>query len=314
MRSSNFIFDLIFKRHIPPLYDSKISLPITDAIIDVNISSKTNTPDSLFVVKDIPSYLKLDYSSQGNALKRRLVKQYEGYCINLTKSANVEEYIHSQLSKRNSKNLFAKKAKLEKKGTVRYQVIFGASAALEEYEILFDRLYELLKIRFEKKKIHNRDLIHWNSLKASIFPMIKSEEASLFVIYDGQSPINITLNFHIKNIIFSHIQGFDITYESYGLGDISLLKQLEWCFANNIKIYDLMIGKTYYKEKWCNTQYHYNYEQFYKSNIQGAIIAWLFGSFYKLKQFLRDRGVIGNLFSMDKFAFRLHKLAANFRN
>ena len=299
-----FVFDFFLKNNICSLFDNSILNTFNQTIISAETNSAPVIDPLVYLVKDIPSYLQLRLNPAYHHLKRKRVIQYEGYAIDLNAVNSVEDYLIRQLSKRNKKNLLAKKRKLESTCQISYKVFLGNTLLKEDFDQLFTTFYSLLKQRFKQKRVFNRYLDRWDELQAMVFPLLQKRKASLFVILDKGRPINITLNFHVGEIVYSHIQTYDLRYAKFNLGDISILKQLEWCFDNQIKLYDLLMGKTYYKTKWCNTIYKYSYDIFYKkNNVLANVLAYALGQFLALKQFLRNQNIIGQLFSYDRFIY-----------
>ena len=118
--------------------------------------------------------------------------------------------------------------------------------------------------------------------------MIQSKQASLFVIYDNKKPISITLRFHSNKIIFDTITVFDIDYQKFRLGSLSIIKMLDWAFKNNFKIFDLCKGHLDYKEKWSNIRYSVDNHIIYNKGFIyiEKIILFAYYLFQKLKQHL----------------------------
>ena len=299
--SHQFVFDLFLEGKTLLLYSPVIYNSLTKKTLN-NIKFFDVSPLKMaFIVKDIPSYLDVKQTS----LKSRKIKQYKGYLINLQSYKNVEHYIKENLSKRNQKNLFSKKRKLEQNHKITNKVYFG-SIDKKEFEDLFNSFYDLLLKRFQEKKIYNRYLSNWEYLKTLSYNKILEQKASLHVIFDSDKPITITLNFHNTDIVFSHIQAYDTDYSSHNMGDLSMLNNLKWCLTNNITVFDLAIGKTDYKDKWCNFEYDFFYEIYYNSK---SLISIIFSKIiflkFKLLNFLRNRNVVGGLLNFDKILYKL---------
>lgn len=298
-----FVFDFFLENNISPLYENTVLNTLNSSNISVENHSKPIFGSLICLVKDIPDYLQLRVN-QHNTFKRRTVTQYKGYLIDLNTFNNSQDYLKQHLSKRNKKNLLSKKRKLETSYQISYKVFQGDNLSKEGFDQLFSEFYSLLKKRFQQKRTFNRYLSNWEVLKATSFTLLRNRKASIFVILDQGKPINITLNFHVGDTVYSHIQTYDLKYKKFNLGDISIFKQLEWCVENNIKLYDLLMGKTYYKMKWCNKVYTYSYDIFYKKNNPLAtVLAYAIGQKLRLKQYLRDKDIIGPLFSYDKFIY-----------
>lgn len=78
------------------------------------------------------------------------------------------------------------------------------------------------------------------------------KEASLYVIYNENRPIDICLNYHVAGVYVNKIRSYDIDYSKFRVGYIDIIKQLEWCLENNYAIFDLMRGDLRYKREFCN--------------------------------------------------------------
>jgi len=57
--------------------------------------------------------------------------------------------------------------------------------------------------------------VEWEFYKEVAYPLILESKASLFVLYDNETPIAITYNYHSENIVFDAITVFDIDYIKY---------------------------------------------------------------------------------------------------
>lgn len=301
--AGNFLFNLYLERS---LYEPYITVYNRISKRQVNpdlLKSVTNTKNRR-LIKDIPSYLE---TSRSNKVQGYAVKQYQGYLVNLKSFGSTQEYLSSQLSKRNIKNLYSKKRRLEREKDITYQCYYG-DINQHIYTQLFQKFFELLKTRFTQKQIFNRDLLYWDKLYESTFERILKKKASLFVIYDAENPICICLNYHLEQTLFSHIQTYDMGFSNYNLGDISIFTQLDWCFKHNFEIYDFSKGTNPYKLKWCNTPYHFHYHIFFN---KGSIVSFIWANIMRIKldiiQFLRDLGVLGNLVRFDHWKFLLNR-------
>ncbi|WP_303317697.1 GNAT family N-acetyltransferase [Flavivirga abyssicola] len=302
IRNSHLIFDLFLNKKISSLYDAKVFNTLTQNSFSIENIGKGNFKN-IYLIKDIPNYLSFTLHFKDSSFKLKKILQYKGYLIKTEGFVDVNNFINSTLNKRNKKNLKAKTNKLYRNHNIRSHFFFG-QIDKQDYEILFEDFYRLLETRFKKKKVHNRYLLNWDDLKASTFQKILDKKASLHVIYDDLKPIAITLNFHLSDIVFSHIQTYDVDYSKYNMGDISMVNHIEWLIHNNIAIFDLSMGHTYYKEKWSNHQYYFFHHIFYnKKSILSILFAKIITHELKLLQFLRDKNIIGNFFVFDKLLY-----------
>lgn len=309
--SSNFS-DFIFNFYLQDRYPNIVSPHVTNKITNQKSIIKHSLiadKKSRYIIKNIPDYLLL---KNADSYKEKVtsydIEQYKGFLINLKGYKSIEDFSNKQLSKRNIKNLKSKRNKLQKQHQITYKFYYG-DISTTTHTFLFDNFYSLLKERFTSKKTRNRYLSTWKHVASEAYKSIVAKRASLFVIFDNNLPICFTLNYHKDDMVFSHIQTFNNKYAQYSLGDITLYNQLEWCFQNNFTTFDLSMGASYYKEKWSNYTYHFNCRLYYNTT---SIIDQSWFCLQKTKlttlQYLRDKNIIGGLFSLDKLYFKIKSI------
>tara|TARA_R110002051_G_scaffold3438_1_gene18588 strand:- start:41644 stop:42519 length:876 start_codon:yes stop_codon:yes gene_type:complete len=258
-----------------------------------------------YVVKNIPDYLDLDaYKVHFGQLKHTDVPQYKGFLLNFQNTTTAEDYLLKHLSKRNRKNLKQKQQQLLREHNIKTQWFFGAIDE-DSYTQIFKAFYKLLEKRFNEKKMNNRYLKNWAALQTTTYAKIGDKKASLFVIYDHNTPISITLNFHLNDVVFSHIQSYDIAYSHYNMGDISMWHHVQWCIKKKIAIFDLSMGETYNKVKWSNHEYLFYHRMYYQTT---SLLEQGWAKFqitkFKWLQLLRDKHIIGGRLSLETLRFK----------
>lgn len=300
-------FDVFLEHLVSPFYKVEQTNKITGAALHCAKVVQSDESKSVHVVKDVSGYVDAEASKFADTFNKKAIPQYKGYLVNLNGIPTLEDYLVQQLSRRNRKNLRSKKRSLESSGNISYEFYHG-NISKPQYDFLFNSFHALLKKRFEQKKIHNRFLDDWQSLYESVYSLILSKKVYLFVIYDGKTPIAFTLNYILGDVVFSHIQSYDTDYGKYNMGDICMLMNVEWCFQNNIKVYDLAMGRNNYKEKWCNYTYSFEYHIFYRPK---SILAWSVANMlflkYRYVQLLREKQIIGKLVSLDRLKFHWNR-------
>jgi predicted N-acyltransferase len=300
----NFIFQLIKDQTVEPLYNPVLRNKLSSSNLEVSNSSPDQDElPALIVSKHIPEYLEVDYNTLADPYSKIAIRQYKGFLMDLSKYPSAEDYVNAQLSSKNRKNLRRLMRKLEATHQIHYKFYHGAIDKTQ-YDYLFDCFYNLLKQRFSEKKLFNKNLLLWKHYHELFLPKIRNKEASFFVIYDREKPITLTLNFHVGNLVFSYIQTYDTDYSYYNMGDISNLKHLEWCYENNYKIFDFLIGVTQNKLKWCNYSYDTHFHVLYKPGKLTTLMR-LYIAITKLhiKRFLLDKGILGQRFEMDQINY-----------
>jgi hypothetical protein len=306
MNDERFIFELFINRKLSPIVGLPPRLSADDNGIEL-FPSSTKQLQTPLLIRDIPDYLDCEIKNS-KGFKTRIIKQYPGFSVSLAGSSNTKEYLSRQLSKRNRKNLFSKLRKLEREGEISYQFYYG-SIDHGHFKTVLLEMHSMLKKRFLQKKTYNRYLKDWKQLMESLHQKILRKEASICVIYDHDKPIAVTLNYHLKDLVLSHIQTYDLDYAKYNLGDILMLKHLDWSFDNQIAFYDLSIGETPFKLKWCNCQYRFNHALFYNNqSLNERITAEIKIISLKTKQYLRDKNIIGGRIQADKLFYKRRML------
>lgn len=300
-----FLYSIFVDNHIPPYYQEAIVNTLDNNYIKLPIDqAPIKGKDGIDVVPNIPDYLTAPLNIGDTGFKCTRVRQYQGYLVHLKGGIDCKSYLSEQLSKRNIKNLYAKQRKLEAGHKISYIFHYG-DIAKDHYDFLFTEFYTMLKRRFLEKKMYNNNLLNWKFYYDLAYPMLLEKKASLFVIYDGQKPITMTLNFHLRDIVFSYIQTYDIDYSGYNMGDISMVKHIEWCKENDFSVFDLAMGQTDYKLKWCNHIYNFEHHIFFNgSSSFSSVKSYILSQKLRLRQYLRDHDIIGKRFQMDKFLFK----------
>ncbi len=300
-KESNFVLDLCIGNSIQPYYETILANTLTGTKIRGEYVAVASNIRTVFaVVTDIPDYLEAPLSKNAYPLQILRVPQYEGYMIDLTKFDDITALINKTFGRNSRKNLRAKIRNLEADHEVTYAFYHG-HIEQADYDYIFDVCYSLMKTRFDQKKVFNRYLLEWKKNYELFYPKIVSKEASICVIYDAKKPITVTLNFHKADIVFSFIQIYDVAYYKYSMGDIAMLKNLEWCFENKFAIWDVSKGATENKVRWSNHTYRFEYHLFYDpSSLPARIRATLIANKFVLKQWLRNKGIIGEIFQLDK--------------
>jgi hypothetical protein len=287
----DFMFEIAFNKNLPDFYDQAIQISNEKILLTSGLEESPKLSNKIYMVYDIPSYLKVKKKDFNTSLGFKSVIQHKGYYIDLNGYNDLETYIKDRFSSSSRTLLRAGKRRLEKCFNISYKMYHGAIDK-ELYDNLFKRFYDMLKVRAYEKGIENRNLKHWNLYTKKVYDMILKKQASLFVIYDDKKAISISLNMHTKNNVFGFITGYNIDYSKFRIGHTSYMMQLEWFLKNNFKTIDFSKGNTAYKKRWCNKEYDFVYHLFYKKNniLIKMNAIWLLKKL-QLKQALRKRDI-----------------------
>jgi CelD/BcsL family acetyltransferase involved in cellulose biosynthesis len=252
-----------------------------------------SNPESFFCYSHnlSPNYLK--YSINDNLYRLIKIKQSnKGYAIDLSKSSSLDSFMRDTMSKRFRKTVRQTIKRLESAYTITYKMYLD-DISKEDYDTLLDNLEYMLKVRFEQKNIKNENLGKWPQIKQDFYTSLKNKKASIFVIYNNNTPIDISLNYLSNGIIFSWISSYDIKYFKSSLGVIDLYKHVEWCFNTNYEIIELGYGDHSYKKKWSNLIYNFEHHIVYKRHsTKSKLLAFCEFIKIKIKEFIKHSGLL----------------------
>jgi len=245
-----------------------------------------------------PRYLKPelgDYKKLSFKLPPFVYKSY-GIIID-EKFESAEDYLKSHFSSNQRYTIRRRKTLLEKCFNISTKVYYGI-IDFSEYEHIMNKAKELLGGRFEQKNIENEYLVEWTMYQKCLFPLINKKKASIFVVYNETTPIQININFNINKTCFATMLIYDIDYSKFGMGHIGAYNVLDWCIKNKYDFLDLGMSTYDYKTKWSN----FNYD------LETQII------FNKEQKVLNVLGYMFKILFMIKYIFISLKFWRRFRN
>ena len=286
IKKYNFNSDFFETRLVYPFYTNVFNRSNEQNFPNPNLTISLDEGSIIHVVNYINPYFKLSLDDSTIPLKSYNFNQSIGFSVNLSDFSNVDDYMKFKMSSKGRKNIRSCLRRLETCFNIRYQMYFG-EITLSNYQYLFEKLHSFIIHRFEERGDKHEALNHWDILKKNTYSMIHEKKASLFVIYNGDIPIDICLNYHHQNILDNAIVSFDINYSKFRLGYIDILKQLEWCFENGVEIFDMGIGDFDIKRSWSNEIYDFETQIIYNnSRITLKMKAFVIMQFLKSKEFL----------------------------
>jgi len=162
------------------------------------------------------------------------------------------------------------------------------------YDELIKSFNLLLKKRYTEKQIRNNNLEprEWAFYEDIIYEMIQAKEASLFVVYDQELPISISLNYYSNNTVISVLTVFDTDYSKFHVGSVAIWRQLEWCMENDMRIFDFSKGHYGYKDDWATNKYQFEQHILYnKKSLISSTIGLYLQTYYALKQNFRKKNL-----------------------
>ncbi len=245
------------------------------------------------VIYDVLAHAQKTHDIPETNKKTRVYKsvQYSGFLINLNKFENLNEYMQFAFGRNSRMKMRKYSRKLNQCFDFKTKMFFG-EIEKKQFDDLFDQFMNLLEKRYSQKQImhNNMQLKEWQFYKKVAYPLILKKRASLFVVYDGETPIAITYNYHTKNSIIDAITAFDIDYSKFNIGYITNLSLLDWCFKNNINTFDFSKGFYEYKKRMSTSEYNFEYHIIYNSSsFISKTLAFCYYNYFEFKSFLRKR-------------------------
>ena len=288
----NFLSPISFVDHpVLPLKQNVGSTLTKGMSYQINDDETDNINDT-FLIYDVPTYFNTK-SAITDKLGHLTSKQYPGYLIELHTFANFQDYMQKRFSKSSRYKLNKYKKRLEECFDITYKM-YGSELSKSEYETLFASFKTLLQKRFDDKEVYNNNLdtAEWNFYKEVAYPLLLERKAALFVVYDEEKPIGITLNYFSDDIIFDAITVFDIDYTKFHLGSVTIMKLIEWGIEHQFKILDFSKGHFEYKTRWATIKYDFEYHIYYnKKSVMSSATAKTVKFYFDFKQNLREKNL-----------------------
>ncbi len=274
---------------ISSIYSSIRHSDDVEIMDQINLNNNPAPANTIYSIKFVPNYFKTDFSNR-ETFRIKRYKSVNGYAICLDDYSNVDAYL---------RNTFQNKGKPIKRALTRLQNCFEITYKMyhgeidrENYNFIFGLLKKMIEKRFRQRNEKSHNLAHWDSLFKTGHNLINEKKASLFVIYNGDNPIEISFNYHYNKILFSYLSSYDIDYYKFSLGQIEIYKQLEWCFQNEYSYFEMGWGDLDYKRRWSNTIYTFEHHLiFQKKSILAFLFAVLEGNKTKLIAYLLAKKV-----------------------
>ncbi|WP_165200524.1 GNAT family N-acetyltransferase [Muriicola soli] len=253
-----------------------------------NLAEKSKSKRSLnYSLSLVPFYAEFE---TGDYLCRKISQFNWNYGISTKGLTSADEYLKTQFNANGRKVILRNIRRLETCFNIRYELHYG-SITDHSYTLLMNRLKSMINSRFQEKKERSKDIKEWDRIFESSKTKIRNKSASLFVIYNGEDPIEISLNYHFGRILFSSVSSFDTDYSKFGLGNIEIYKQLEWCIDNDYEFFEMGVGGMDYKRRWSNVISPYNHFIIYPNTLISKSLGVIEHTRVKFKEFLKSKKV-----------------------
>ncbi|QLG46680.1 GNAT family N-acetyltransferase [Costertonia aggregata] len=259
----NFTEDFFEKLDTPYFYNSVINKTTSkQKYLNVCNDVIKENKDNIYLVHFIPPFLELSLNTQPAVYSRFSFNHFVGLLCNLTDCTNADDYMVKQFGSKGRRNILARLRRLETCFDIKYKM-FDGNIGKDECKGLMEKFRLMIVNRFAQRGIKHGNIDYWDFYQDSAYDMIINKKASLFVVYNSNVPIAISIGYMYENIFESAISSYEIDYAKFGLGNIVVLKKIEWCFENGFTIFNMRWGDYKYKRDWCNTVYNYKSEVIY---------------------------------------------------
>lgn len=301
--SFGFIGPIKFVKSKFSLFYYNVGKNITNGTYyDLNVEEK-DYKGKVFLIYDVLSYLSKEDKLKNPNLKIKQVVQYSGHLSRMDNFENFNEYFSAQFSAKSRNNLRKYQKRLDQNFSTKFNIFFG-EISREDYEDIFEKMIGLIGKRFGQLGLDNNILNLKDYYYDLAYDMICNKEASLYVLYQEDEPIAISLCFLSQSHLFFAITTFDTDFRRYNLGHVLIMNIMDWCYNNNISVFDYSKGTYDYKLRWANESYNFENHILYDSKSLKAIITgnYLY-AYFRFKQFLRDLN-INKLYSKIKYLIK----------
>ena len=277
IQRSNFHFDFFERSFIPDYYQGIKGIP--QEFYQLPYPKNDSRNKRIAFINCIPPYLSVNEDNLNDSFGCYSKSYRLGFAMDLSKSSSAREYLRNQLGKKMFKNLRQDFQRLERSYTIRFEIYHG-KIEKATYHSLMDILEGYIRGRFEGRTSKHSALNRWKDYTDTAFEQIIAKNASLFVLYEKDNPIAISLNYNYKNIFYPAVASFDQDFYKFGLGKQMFAKQIEWCYANRYHLIDTGWGSFDYKIKFSNAVFRYQThvlypEKDYVKKVMAFTISWL---------------------------------------
>ena len=293
-RSFNFIKNISFyQSKIPGLYINSGRNLTKGLNLELGESSTELEKGNTFLIYDVIDFENNNQAVEKTDMGHYAIRQYPGYLIDLSSFKSLDDYLSKTFKKSSRYKLRKYKKRLEESFNISFKAYCG-DMSQNEYDSIFSSFRNLLEKRFAEKQISNNNLDkeEWDFYKDVAYPMILEKKAVLFVMYNNDEPISVTLGYLSKSRIFDAITVFDIDFTKFHLGSIKIMYLIDWCVKNGWHTLDFSKGHFDYKTRWANKQFDFHYHIWFdKKSLKARAISYSLKLFFTLKQVLRERKV-----------------------
>lgn len=280
------VFPKLFKTSsIHYLYQSieYFNFKVINPPINNNFKTARNT---IYSHRLVPEYFKLNL--RYDTFKTKIIPEFNwGYSVLLNASDSIDHYMTRQFNSKKRNILTRYIKRLETCFDIEYRMFYGEINE-SDYNFVMQSLYKMIETRFKQRNELHKNLYEWDYILENTYTEIINKNASLFVIYNRDEPIEVSLNYHFDKVLFSYISSYDIDYSKFGLGHVEIYKQIEWCTNNGYILFEMGVGGMDYKRRWSNNIYRYNHHIAYKK--QSIKLKFLIIKI-QLKEYLKSKKV-----------------------
>ncbi|MCL6294985.1 GNAT family N-acetyltransferase [Jejuia spongiicola] len=219
--------------------------------------------NSVYSHRLVPEYFKLNL--RHHTLKTKIISEFNwGYSILLNPADSIDSFMNRQFNSKKRNVLTRYVKRLEICFDIEYKMFYG-DIDKSDYNFVMQSLYEMIVARFNQRNELHKNLHEWDYLLENTYSEIINKNASLFVIYNKDEPIEVSLNYHFDKVLFSYLSSYNVDYSKFGLGHVEIYKQIEWCANNKYILFEMGVGGMDYKRRWSNNIYRYNHHIVYKN-------------------------------------------------
>lgn len=290
MIKEDFYIELTEKNQILKYYKS-LHLQSNGTNFYTNTNEVSFNIEKAVSIRLFPQYLDPIFNNNTDVLITKIPqKKINGYAVEIKKSQNFETFFNTAFSKSFRANIKRFVTRFETCFTTNYKLFHG-DISEENYTFLMNSLHGMLTNRFNQRNDENKIISNWDYYKATTYNLILNKKASIFVIYQNQTPVHICINHHYNNILFVSIPSYDIDYAKFALGNIAIYKLLEWSFNNNYTLLDMAYGDLEYKRRWSTLIYPFEHHIIYKNTLSQKLAAFKESKIINFKNYLKGKNI-----------------------
>ncbi len=119
-----------------------------------------------------------------------------------------------------------------------------------DFEKVRDWIPDLVREKYARYSISQTPDLMFRYLENLVSASLPIGLVSCSTLNVSGRPVSWRIDFRLKGTFYSYMNSFHREWADFGVGNIHALRLVEWCFSENLGVFDLLWGDEDYKRRW----------------------------------------------------------------